>query len=436
MKRLFIVAFLIGYLLLSGCSSPMEDTTPPDTQMPQVEPSEDNSASPVPQVEPSTNNSVPPETEQPSMFLGNMPGTKKVIPRTSTDGFSLEYITYPELSDQSSSYITEEFLDIENAFSNKSWAPISFLDNENILISAKKQDEPDYKIYRYNLKLKELNELFEDSRYTKFPDLFILNSAHFALGYTSSAVFIDNNKLSKVIKIESFQEKYREYTIPKMAVNPETGKVILLDHPDGRVFLSDLNAEEFVELPIQGAYNACWVDNENLLFSTVDKGERYAAGGAIVTYNIRNKASTKTYLGEKEEFGNPYRSSAEYYGFNFLGGYTGQPHGTIGVLDYPGQRVLFLELENVVNGLFLRNNWVVAAVADKPFDWKTWSRTSEDKVLLCVYDVATESYTIRAKNLPKPSRFVSTSSTIISPDGNTIIYLAEDKVYINKFASN
>lgn len=416
MKRFFLVAFLIGCLLLSGCR-PLAEPTPPDTQ--------------IPLAEPSTDNGVSSKTEQPSMFLGNMPGTKKVVPKTSADGFSLEYITYPKLSDQSSNYITEEFLDLENTFSHNTWAPMLFLDNDNILLSAKKPDESDYKLYRYNLKLKELKELFKHPR-ARIPDLFILENAQFALGYDSTAIVSNNDTLLKEIKIESFQQKYKEYEIRQMAVHPETGKLILVVYPNRRGFLTDLNGGEMVELPIQGVYNACWVDNENVLLSTVDKVERYPEGGAIVTYNIRTETTTKTYLGEKQFFGNPYRSSAEYYGFHFIGDYTGQPHGTIGVLDYPGQRVLFLELENVVNSLFLRNNWVVAAVGDKPVDWKVWGRTAEDKVLLCVYDVVTGSYTIRAKNLPKPGRFLATSSTIISPDGKTIIYMAENKTYINQ----
>ena len=418
MKRLFTVILLTGYLLLSGCSSPLSDVTSPDTK--------------IPQAEPSTSNGTSTDTDQPSTFLRNMPGTKKIVPKTSADGFSLEYITYPELSDQSANHITKEFVDLEGLFKYNILSPICFLDNENFLFSARKTEELNENVYRYNLKTKALKELFQDPRSSKTPDLFILNSAHFVIGYDKASFFIDNDRVSKEILLESLQEKYKEYDIPQIAVNPETGKVILLDYSKKRCYLTDLNTEEIVELPFQGVYRVCWIDDETLFLGTFNKIDRYVEGSAIVTYNIRTKATTKTYLGEYEVFGNSYRSGDKYYGFNFLIDYFGSPHGTIGVIDYTEKKILFLELENAVDDLSLRNNWVVAVVADKPVDWKVWGRTVKDTVLLCVYDVATESYTIRAKNLPKPSMGVSTSSMIISPDGKTIIYQSEDKAYINQ----
>jgi hypothetical protein len=359
---------------------------------------------------------------------------KKVIPKTSVNGFSLEYITYPHISDLSSNYITKEFLDLKDLFKDNIWSPIYFLDNESILLSARKSEEPNDKIFKYNLKTKELKELFQDPRRSKIPDLFYLNNTHFAICYDNMSILIDNDKVSKEILLEKLQEKYQVFDIPLIAVNPETEKVLILDYNKRICYLTDLKTGEMEELPSKGVNQVCWIDNNNLLLGTFDKFDNRGKfeGSAVVIYNIQSKASTKTYLGEREVFGVSSRNSERYCSFNFLVDHFGPPHGTIGVVDFAKEKIIFLELENVVNNLHLRNNWIVTAVANKPVDWRVWGRTAEDTVYLCVYDVATESYTIRAKNLSVPSMSLSSNSTIISPDGKTILYLAKDRVYINQ----
>lgn len=422
MRKLYLIIILAGCILCAGCTGSAADNTPIDKEPPQTEPL--------------TNNSDLSNQNEPSFFLKNMPGTKKVVPKTSDDGLSLEYITYPKLSDQSSNYITKEWLDLLKIFEYDLFVPICFLDNENILISGRKRGEADEIIFRYNLNTKELVKVFKDPRYAGEPDLFINDHTHFVLSYDQALFFIDNDEVSKEIFIEDFQKKFKKYEIPQMAVHPETGKVLLLDYSNNSCLLTNLQASEFEELPFSRVYTAGWIDKENIFlftFDSIDRPGKYFTGSALVIYNVENKTSAKTYLGEKEVFGLSYLSGAGYRGFNFLIDYAGPPYGTIGVLDYQEKRILFLELENAATSLYLRNNWIVVAVADKPIDWKVWGRTPEDKVLLCVYDVATGSYTIRAKGLSNPGKYnMVTDNAIISPDGKTIIYLTEGKPYINQ----
>lgn len=423
MKRFQKFIPLISSMLLLGCSNPLSsDITSSNTE--------------IPQIESSVSYGTLTDEVKSSPFLGYLPDTKIFVPKTSTSAYSLEYITYPKLSDESVNYTTKAFQELEGLFKDNIWSPIYFIDNDSILLSAIKLDEQEEKLYRYNLKTKDLKKLYQDPKNSRIPDLFITNSSKFGIGYDNTFIFINNDRFVKEIQLESLQERYKKNNISQISINPITEKGILLDYLQKKSYLTDLVTGQIEELPFQGVYRALWIDNYNLLLGTFDKidNSRHFEGSAIITYNIRSKTSSKTYLGEKMVFGNSYRSSDNYYGFNFLIDYTGPPHGTIGVINNEKKRIMFLELEKAVDNLSLRNNWIVTAIADtdKPVNWEVWCRTTEDKVLLCVYDVASETYIIRAKDLPKPSKFVTNQSMIISPDGKTIIYLATDKAYINQ----
>ncbi|AHF11234.1 MULTISPECIES: hypothetical protein [Dehalobacter] len=73
-----------------------------------------------------------------------------------------------------------------------------------------------------------------------------------------------------------------------------------------------------------------------------------------------------------------------------------------------------------------QHHWIIAAATEKPIDWEEWGSTTEETVCLCVYDVATNSYVVRDKDLPRPA------GMIISPDSKTIVYKTFRGNYINQ----
>ncbi|ADY55468.1 hypothetical protein Sgly_1146 [Syntrophobotulus glycolicus DSM 8271] len=419
MKRLFTVLLLTGSLLISGCSNPLLNTAS-DTQEPLAEPSE--------------NESTVVDTDQSPAFLGNKPFTKKTTPKTSPQGYSLENIAYPQLSDESSSYVTKRFPDLDGLFKDNQWSPLCFIDNDTFVFSAVQLQGAEEKVYKYNMKSKTLKELFQVSC-TGRPSFFIQSSTSFYLCYDNMAVLIDNDKVSKKILLSSFQQEYKDLDIPQFAVNPEAGKVLLLDYDKKRGYLADLNMQQITELPVQGVVTGGWLDAKNVLLGTVDKIDerRRFEGSAVVKYNIESKSSTKTYLGTKSGipavFGGLYRNSNEYCGFNYLAENI-PPSGLVGIIDQIHSKMIFLELENAVGNLTLYHNKVITVIANKPVDWEVWGRAEDDQVYLVVYDVDTENYSIRAKNLPKPPMYLP--DLIISPDARTMIYHAEAMSYINR----
>jgi len=354
---------------------------------------------------------------------------KRVEPLNFSQPFMLETIESPKLADKSREFRTEEFKDLDGIFEDNYWNPLVFLDNENFLFIARLLGEEDY-VYRYNLNTKQIQKLFRN--YSFAENLFIKGFSNFGVAQSTALVVLKDDQLDKEIQEFELQEKQREFEHIDIVANPYNEKLVIKG--DEKWYLTDLNFTEIFPLPFKDKdiYRACWADENNLLLGAFDDIEA-REGSVILTYNIIDETTTETYIGDDKVFVDPYRISDDYCGFTFIDDNIGPPDGTIGIVDYTKNRVIFLRLDNAEDCLSLQRNWVAAVVANKPINWKEWGRTTKGKVNLVVYDVATDTYIIRAKNLPRSNNEVMGRNIIISPDGNTIIYHSIDKKhFINR----
>ncbi|WP_028306670.1 hypothetical protein [Desulfitibacter alkalitolerans] len=362
-----------------------------------------------------------PEDVKPSVNLGKSYDFSKE--------FVLETRITPKLVDKSFNYITREFEELDGLYRDNFWTPVCFLDNDNFLYLARLPKEDNFYMYRYNLKTKKIDRLFQDvNDYAQ--NLYIKNTNNFAVVDHLALVLIKNDELDKQILFpKQMIEEQINFEVHSIVAHPYTGNVLIQDKEWW--YLTDLNFKDFSKLTFkENIYRACWVDEENLILGAFDDIEKYK-GSSIITYNISKESKTKTYIGDDKFFIDPYRNNENYCGFTYINDYTGPPHGTIGIIDYSSNKLIFLELENVAYLSRLQGNLVAASVADSPIDWNEWGRTTEGTVNLCVYDVATDTYVIRGKNLSRENRNVIGDNIIISPDGSTLIYHSLHKHYIS-----
>ncbi|AHF09054.1 MAG: hypothetical protein J5Y07_04360 [Dehalobacter sp.] len=375
MRRVLIPFILIALLLYSGCNSaPATQQVPPDQTVNQES-------------------------------------------RTFSKGFTLENQSDPELTDRSSNYITEEFTGIQGVI----WNPIRFLDNDRFLYLATNMDNTDPWIYCYNLKTKKADKLYPSEG--GFGNLFIQNIDSYSMVDSTALVSIKNNQVSNKVLFEDWKQKNQQYKACDAIANPRTGKVVLVDNNTKKCTLTDLNLEKAVDLPFMGVYSACWADDNNIIFGAFDNFKE-RQGSAVITYNIQNEVTAKTYLGDDQVFVGPGRDSDDYCEFAYQDDYHGSP-GALGVIGYAQNKIIFFEFKNIADMDF-QYHWIIAAATEKPIDWEAWGRTTEGTVRLCVYDVATNAYIIRDKALPRPA------GMIVSPDGRTIVYKTFGKDYINR----
>ncbi|ADY55178.1 hypothetical protein Sgly_0827 [Syntrophobotulus glycolicus DSM 8271] len=374
MRRVLILFILIALLFYSGCNS-----TPVEQQV-------------------STDQTV-----------------NQAAIRTFSNEFILENKSIPELKDQSFNYITKEFNGIQGVI----WNPICFLDNDRFLYLVTNMDYTDPWVYCYNLKTNKADKLYPSEG--GFQNVFIQNSDSFSMVDSTALVSVEKNQVKNKTLFEDWKQKYKQYESCDVIANPRTGKVVLVDNHTKKCTLTDLNLQKAVELPLTGVYSACWIDDNNIILGAFDHFKE-RQGSAVITYNIKNETTTKTYLGERFFVG-PSRDSDEYCGFAYLDDDRG-PLNTFGVIDYTRNKIIFLDFQNTSDIKF-QSHWVITATTEKPIDWEAWEKTTEGTVQLCVYDVAANSYIIRDKALPRQA------GMIISPDGRTIVYKTFEKNYIN-----
>ncbi len=376
MRRLVIPFFFIILLFFSGCNSvPVTQEIPPDQTVNQKD------------------------------------------SQTFSGEFTLENISAPELTDQSSNYITEEFADIQGVI----WNPLCFLDNDRFLYLATNLDYTDPWVYCYNLKTGKADKLYPSEG--GFVNLFVQDNDCYSMTDGTALVSIGNNRVSNKILFKDWKQKHPQYENCDVIANPRNGKVILLDNNAHICLLTDLNLEKTVELPFKGVYSTNWIDDNRIILGAFDNFEN-REGSAVITYNVQNEFTRKTYIGNDKFFIGPKRDSDQYCGFVCLDDYHGPPK-TLGVVDYARNKIIFFDFENIADMSF-QHHWIITAATEEPIDWEAWGRTTEGTVCLCVYDVATNSYVVRGKDLPR------SAGMIISPDGRTIVYKTFEKNYINR----
>ncbi|WP_242822981.1 hypothetical protein [Syntrophobotulus glycolicus] len=357
---------------------------------------------------------------------GSVPVEQRITPeqavtggesRTFSKEFALEHRTDPPLTDQSSAYLTEDFGGIEGT----GWVPIRFVDNDSFLYRERAEDSQNPWVCRYHLRTGQKDKLFPVQGGAG--NLFRENASNFSFADNLGVISIKDDRIETEISFASWKQEHQEYEACDIVANPRTGKIALVDNTTWKCILTDFDLKEVSALPFEGVYRAGWVDDDNLILGAFDQVEKHQ-GSAVITYNIQDKATTKTYIGDNEVFVDPYRDSGDYCGFTYLDDDHGPP-GTLGVVDYTKNKIIFLKLSNIAWYLNLQYNWVIAAAADQPIDWDVWGGTTEGTVNLCVYDAAAGSYGIRARNLSRPN-----GAVIISPDGRTIIYQSFSKNYL------
>lgn len=336
--------------------------------------------------------------------------------RIFTKEFSLEQNINPELKDQTQNYITKEFTNINGVI----WNPIRFLDNDHFLYVASSLDYTDPWVCLYDFKTKKTQKLYPSEG--GYKNLFIQNENNYSLTDNSALVSISQNQVSNKILFRDWKEKYQKYEAYDVIANPNNGKLVLVDKNSKNCILTDLELENVKDLPFDGVYSACWIDNDNIIFGAFDNIQE-RKGSAVVIYNIQSEKTTKTYIDDTRVFVDPGRDSDEYCGFAYLDDYHGPP-GAFGIVNYEKEKINFLNFKNIADMNF-QYHWLITAVADQTIDWEAWGSTLDGIVSLCVYDIDRNSYEIRDNAIPRPA------GMIISPDGKTIIYKTFNKAFIN-----
>ncbi len=333
-------------------------------------------------------------------------------------GFLIDHRICCDLIDKSSSYITEEFNEIDE----KNWTPLFFLDNDNFLYQTHGSMGGNSCLYKYNIKNKRSDKLFPLDGYVQ--PFSIQDSENFTISDDIRMLTVKNNNISKQILFQDWKEQHSDYKSYEIVGNPHNKKLFIFNTTENCI-LTDSNLENTIELPFKGVYRACWIDNDNLVIGTLDNVKELS-GSAIITYNIQTRSTTKTYLRDKEVFVDPYRINDNYCGFTSTND-NKIVSGNIGILDFKNNKLIFLKLDNVVDQeLKLDYKWVLSINTEKPVDSNLWYGTTDGFVRLCVYDVSEGTYIIRDNEIYRPN-----GGMIISPDGKTIIYLAIDTIYIN-----
>lgn len=333
-------------------------------------------------------------------------------------GFIIEHRIGCELIDKSSGYITEEF----NGIEGRNWTPISFLDNENFLYQTRGPMGGNGWLYKYNIKNKKSDKLFALDGYVQLFN--IQDSENFTISDDIRMLTVKNSNIERQVLFQDWKKQHSKYESYDIVGNPDNEKIFIYSTTK-KCILTDLNLENIIELPFKGVYRACWIDNNNLIMGTFDN-VKDLSGSAIITYNIQDKSTTKTYLSNKEVFVDPYRMNDNYGSFTPISDNT-FVSGNIGIMDFKNNKVIFLKLDNIVDQeLKLDYKWVLAINIKKPVDFKLWYGTTDGLVRLCVYDINEGTYIIRDNEIARPN-----GGAIISPDGKTIIYMAMDAIYIN-----
>lgn len=333
----------------------------------------------------------------------------------------------PQIINDSINYKNSELTNLNKKINFKAISDLYFLDNSNIIYSVingknSANDNENSDLYKYDLENNILTLLAPD--YTLYSDSYIVvkDSSNFSIISNDTFLTIKDNSVK--VKRNFFNEVKSKYPYVTAAFyNEENDKILILENDlitkNFNAYITDNQISSPLKLPFSNIYRVQWADKDNVLVAYKESNSK----SLLATYNLSDKSTKITTFPDKNYFIDPIMSDNSIIRFLYLdNANTEKPWGFLDLNKGTIDRVFF-ESSNPTS--IVRNGRMAG------FSQKITGNNKTNKLFL--YDNLAKKITIRNDSVEYPQHLA------VSPDGNTIVFVAgnpagESRFYINRKA--